>query len=258
VTIHRNRANAGAVLNCQRAFWLGDADFVVPKTADDLLAPDFIERIMLALAAHPNCATCHAAGLVFTGPGIVRQTYPQEPNLHAVGPDRIERARHVMRRYTSTPSFWGIYRRAVTDRLARIPYGAGWDHALLAELALYAEIRHVPDTLFWRRDGGKPVQHLAPGCTEYAQRGLDVNESLAELRWRTPLIITAYAHIEAFALAQLPPERRTSCRTPPTSFGPAGRLNCIRKPRRSAMPCPPWWAPWRQKPALSRPGWPSA
>jgi glycosyltransferase involved in cell wall biosynthesis len=210
VSIHRNRANAGAVLNSQRAFWLGDADFVMPKTADDLLAPDFIERIMMDLAAHPDCAMCHAAGLVFTGPGIVRQTYPPEHNLHAIGPDRIERARHVMRRYTSAPSFWGIYRRTVTDRLARIPYRAGWDHAMLAELALYGEIRHVPDTLFWRRDGGKPVQHLAPACTEYAQRGLDVNDPLAELRWRTPLITTAYAHVETFALARLPlTERRT-------------------------------------------------
>jgi hypothetical protein len=38
---------------------------------------------------------------------------------------------------------------------------AGWDHVLLAELALYGEIRHVPEQLHWRRDGGKPVLQLA-------------------------------------------------------------------------------------------------
>lgn len=203
VTLRRNRADVGPVLNCQRAFWQGDDDFVMPKTADDLLAPDFVERVMSVLLAHPDTSMCHAAGLVFAGAGEIRMVYPEEHRLAAIGPDPEERARHVMARYTSAPSFWGIYRRAAVDRLARIPYRAGWDHALLAELALYGELRHVPDVLFWRRDGGKPVTALARGCSEYTQRGLAPDDRLAELRWRTPLITTAYAHVEQFALARL-------------------------------------------------------
>ena len=105
------------VANCQRAFWHGDADFVMPKTADDLLAPDFVARVMAVLLEHPDCAMCHAAGLVFTGPGTVRTVYPAEHRLFAVGPDPIERARQVMSHYTTAPSFWGIYRRAAVDRL---------------------------------------------------------------------------------------------------------------------------------------------
>ena len=38
----------------QRAFWLGDADFVMPKSGDDMLAPDFIESLMGVLEAHPD------------------------------------------------------------------------------------------------------------------------------------------------------------------------------------------------------------
>jgi hypothetical protein len=101
-----------------------------------------------------------------------------------------------------------VYRRSAVDRLARIAYRAGWDHALLAELALYGEIRHVAEPLYWRRDGGKPVGALARGCTEYAQRGLGLEDGLAELRWRTPLITTAYGHVELFALARLEPADR--------------------------------------------------
>lgn len=203
VTLRSNRANTGPVMNCQRAFWAGNADYVMPKTADDLLAPDFIAEVMDVLLAHPSTAMCHAAGLVFDAGGSVRSVYPAEHRLNAVGEDPLERARHVMTRYTSAPSFWGIYRRAAIDRLATIPYRAGWDHVVLAELALYGEIRSIESLLFWRRDGGKDVGLLARGCSQYTQRGLGLDDALAELRWRTPLVTTAYAHVEQFAVARL-------------------------------------------------------
>ncbi len=202
--LHRARANGGSVVNCQRAFMLGDADFLLPKTADDLIAPDFVAKTMAVLLSHPECAMCHAGGLVFVGNGAVKEVYPESHRLLAVGADRVERARHVMARYTSAPSFWGVYRRASVDRLARVPYRAGWDHAVLAELALYGEIRHVSETLYFRRDGGKPVNVIARACTEAVQRGHDVAEATSDLRWMTPLISTAYAHVETFAVARLP------------------------------------------------------
>ncbi len=208
IRIKRNRSNTGAIPGFQRAFWFGDADFVMPKSGDDLIAPDFVERVMEVLLAHPACMMCHAAGLVFTGEAEVRGTYPAEHALLATSTDPLARARQVMARYTSSPSFWGIYRRDGVDRLAPIRYRAGWDHALLAELALYGEIRHVPEVLYWRRDGGKPVGRLARAATELGGRGLGLEGALAEQRWRTPLITTAYAHIETFALARLPEAAR--------------------------------------------------
>jgi len=206
--LYRARVNGGSVVNCQRAFTLGDADFLMPKTADDLIAPDFIEKAMRVLLSHPDCAMCHAGGLVFAGQGMVRQVYPQTHRLHAVGPDAGERARHVMAHYTSAPSFWGVYRRDAVDRLARFRYRAGWDHAVLAELALYGEIRHIPETLFFRRDGGKPVDRIARASTEAAQRGNEVEEETTDLRWMTPLITTAFTHVEIFAVARLPAAER--------------------------------------------------
>ncbi len=202
--LHRARANGGSVVNCQRAFMLGDADFVLPKTADDLIAPDFVAKTMDVLLRHPDCGMCHAGGLVFVGNGTVRQVYPETHRLHAVGADQVERARHVMARYTSAPSFWGLYRRASVDRLARFPYRAGWDHAVLAEFALYSEIRHIPETLCFRRDGGKPLDRIARACTHAAQREHDVADETGDLHWMTPLITTAYAHVETFAVARVP------------------------------------------------------
>jgi hypothetical protein len=210
IRIHRNRANVGAVANCQRACWHGDADFVVPKTADDLIAPDYVERLTGVLLEHPECAMCHAGGRVFTGQGQVREVYPPEHRLLAVGDDPLERARQVMSHYTSAPSFWGVYRRAAVDRLLRIPYRSGWDHAVLAELALYGEIRHVPELLYWRRNGGGAVRKLARECSAFAQRGLPVDDALADIGWHTPLITTAFNHQEVFALARIAPALRAS------------------------------------------------
>jgi hypothetical protein len=176
----------------------------MPKSGDDVIAPDFIECLMDVLLAHPNAAMCHAAGLVFRGTDTVVGHYPPEHRLDAVATDPPERARYVMARYTSSPAFWGIYRRAAVDRLSPIRYRSGWDHVLLAELALAGEIRHVAKPLYWRRDGGKPVLQLARAATEQARAGLPLDDTLAEQRWRTPLITTAYAHLEMAAATRLP------------------------------------------------------
>ena len=138
----RNRCNGGAIANFQRAFWFGDSDFVMPKSGDDIIQPTFIETLMALLLTHPGCAMAHAAGLIFRDSDEIQQYYPPQHALSAIG-DPADRARHVMTRYTSSPSFWGIYRRDAVDRLSPIRYRAGWDHVLLAELALYGEIRHT-------------------------------------------------------------------------------------------------------------------
>lgn len=201
--LHRSSCNGGAAAAFQRAFWSGEAGFVMPKSGDDPIAPDFVEKTMAVLLAHPECAMCHAAGLVFTGEGAVREIYPATHRLFAVGGDPLLRATAVMRSYTSSPSFWGVYRRSAIDQLAPIAYRAGWDHAVLAEVALYGEIRHVPEVLYWRRDGGRPVHELARRATLAANRRQSLEGPLAEQRWRTPLITTAYAHLETFAVARI-------------------------------------------------------
>ena len=201
IALKRHRCNAGAVVAFQRAFWTGDADFVMPKSADDLIAPDFVERVMALLLAHRDCAMAHAAGLSFSGPGNVQFCYPPGHNLHAVDADPMVRAVQVMAHYTSSPAFWGIYRREAVDRLAPIAYRAGWDHVLLAELALYGEIRHVPEVLYWRRGVGRPVLHLARAATQEHARGIAPDTPASDALWRMPCITTAFAHIENFSLA---------------------------------------------------------
>ena len=215
----RNRINVGPVLNCQRAFWHGQSGFVMPKTGDDLLAPDFIAELMDTLLQHPDTAMCHAAGLIFDDDRTVRATYPPTHSLDATSADPIARAQHVMQRYTSAPAFWGIYRRAATECLAPLAYRPGWDHAVLAELALYGDIRAIDAPLFWRRHGGKNVADLARGCSQFTQRNLPLDDALADLLWHLPLTATAYGHIERFAIARIgAPERHALMQSVPPIF----------------------------------------
>jgi hypothetical protein len=208
IRLKRNRANTGAIANFQRAFWFGNNDFVLPKSADDIIGQDFVARTMDVLLTHPETAMCHAAGLVFTEGSEQRHYYPSSHALHAVGRDPVARTCHVMAQYTSSPSFWGVYRRTAVDQLSQIRFRSGWDHVVLAELALYGEIRHVPEPLYYRRNGGKPVLQLARASTEQGTRGAGLDGVLAEQRWRTPLITNAYAHLEAFAASRLPHDDR--------------------------------------------------
>jgi glycosyltransferase involved in cell wall biosynthesis len=239
IRIKRNRCNGGAIPNFQRAFWFGDADYVMPKSGDDIIAPNFVECVMTEMLAHPECAMCHAAGLIFRGDHEVIGTYPAEHCLEATDIEPQARAIHVMQRYTTSPSFWGIYRRDAVDRLSPIRYRAGWDHVLLAELALIGEIRHVPQPLYWRRDGGKPVLHLARAATEQGSRGIPLDDVLAEHRWRTPLITTAYAHMEMFAATRLPlNDRRALIRAVPGVFR-ARWLPHLRREAQALLACLP-------------------
>lgn len=66
----------------------------------------------------------------------------------------------------------------------------------------------MPEPLYWRRGGGKSVMLLGRGATEQGNRGVPLDDGLSEQRWRTPLIATAYAHMEVFAAVRLPLQQR--------------------------------------------------
>jgi hypothetical protein len=204
ITLKRNRCRTGAIGAFQRGLWLGDADFVMPKSADDLIAPNFIESLMDILLADPGCVMAHAGALSFSGAGQVDFEYPASHRLTAIDPDPLRRAAQVMRHYTSSPSFWGVYRRDAVDQLAPIACRAGWDHVLVAELALYGRIRHAPQILYWRRGTGRPIRDLARAATAELTRGIDLAADFADPLWCTPCITTAFAHIENFTVARLP------------------------------------------------------
>jgi hypothetical protein len=208
IRVLRRRSRIGPVASFQHALQQGDADFVLPQTTGNVIAPDFLAKTMRVMLAEPDCAMCHARGARLSGAGEPHNGYPPEHSLRATGRDPVARARHVMRRYASVASLWGVFRRSASDRLSPLRHCFGWDRVLLAELALHGEIRHVPELLYWHADSGTPPPLLAHEVSEQARSGLPAADPLGDPRWRIPLIAAAFAHIETFATARLDLESR--------------------------------------------------
>lgn len=208
ISLKRHRANQGIVGAYRRAFTHGDADFVMPKSADDLIAPDFIAALMAVLLAEPDVALCHAGAVNIDESGEVGAMVPEHTRLNTPEGGPLPRAMHVMQRYAFSPSFWGIYRREVLDLACQPMACGGWDHAFMAEIALYEHIRHVPAPLFFRRGGPAPLWRLARNAGLAWARNRSETDAFSDVTPITPAAACAWAHVETFSLARLPaPER---------------------------------------------------
>ena len=188
-----NRRNGGAVANFQRGFWFGDADFVHAEIGRRRDRAGLHRRtLMEVLLANPDCAMCHAAGLVFRETQESNVTIRPSTACTRSVPIRCARTRYVMARYTSSPVFWGIYRRAAVDthcrRSVRAPAGT---------TSCWRSWRWRERSAMCRRcciggvTAASRCSHLARAATEQARAGLSPAMNLAEQRWRTPLITTA-------------------------------------------------------------------
>lgn len=209
IVLKRFRANQGIVPGFRAAFLHGDAEFVMPKSGDDLLAPTFIEEIM-AVLEDPAVAMCHAGAAVIDGKGSVTGEAPAWTRLATPEGDAIARAAHVMATYTFASSFWGIYRRSAVDlALAPLPCG-GWDHAFLADIALHGRILHVPKVLFFRRDGPACVHRLARNASLAWSRARSADDLFGDPGAIAPYTTCLWAHLETFALARLPDATRAA------------------------------------------------
>ncbi len=205
IRLHRVRRNGGAMAAFQRGFWFGDADFLLPKSADDLIAPDFVESLHggPARASRLRHVPRRRPGVRGGGGGAIdlsarAPAVRRRPRSAGARAGR-DGALHLLSGVLGRLSPCGD--RYACRRSARAPGGTTWCWRSWRWPARSATCRR---SLYWRRDGGKPVAALARAATEQARAGLPLDDTLAEQRWRTPLITTAYAHQEMFAAARLP------------------------------------------------------
>ena len=83
-----------------------------------------------------------------------------------------------MQRYTSAPSFWGVYRREAVDQLSTIRYRAGFDHAVLARVwHCTAKIRPMSrDCCTGGEAASMPgIADCVVGATEQGNRGVPLD-----------------------------------------------------------------------------------
>ena len=172
----------GAIVNFQRAFWHGEADSSCRSRAM-ILSRQISSRgswTVLLATSELRHVPCGRADLPRDGDVVGR--YPPEHRLEQPTSSRRRAALHVMQRYTSSPSFWGIYRRESVDQLAPDPIPRRMGSRAAGRTCPVRANPPRAGSLYWRRDGGRAVATLARAATEQGNRGVPVDQAEADQR----------------------------------------------------------------------------
>lgn len=204
-TRNRNRLYIG---NFQRALWEGDADFVMPKSSDDWIAPTYIEKCLGVLKDDPDKVLCHSASSVVGEDGQDQLIYDPAYFLRILDDDPYSRSLTAAALYTYAPCFWGVYRRDALAKLAPIEYCNGFDHIVLCELALYGKMDYVDEILFRRSKGASPLAHNARLATKHCIRDLALDKITSDFSYVTPTITMIIGHLRMAAIARIPDNLR--------------------------------------------------
>ena len=149
IRYHRNSTNLGVSRNFNLSFQLSRGEYFKWAAANDLCAPDMIERCVAALDERPDAVLCFAKTRIIDERGELRADYEERLDLQFDSPS--ERFRMFLQGIRMVNVTYGLSRSSAL-RLTRLeqPYSNS-DIALLAEFALHGKFVEVPDTFFFRR-----------------------------------------------------------------------------------------------------------
>ncbi|MCC7489332.1 MAG: glycosyltransferase family 2 protein [Gammaproteobacteria bacterium] len=152
--------NIGGVANHNRVFELATGEFFMWASADDLWQPGYVERCVAELRRHADVVLVYAINGRIDDEG--RPCEPIAPGPPLDGDDVRERFARLTDIYRAIEPFYGLARRAVLLRSARMKRHPGFDRILLAEIGLHGKLRQIPEPLYCRRIHGQQSIHAFP------------------------------------------------------------------------------------------------
>jgi len=160
----RNGTNQGVAPNFNHAVTLARGRYFRWIAADDLLAPECIEKCLAALEANHELLLCHSQ-VTFIDESSIPSRYFDYPPGYAASNEPPARFRDTLRHDRLGYDIFGLIR---TDALRTHLLGAysGSDRVLRAELALSGRFHILPERLFLNRDHPEssvrkyPAHHL--------------------------------------------------------------------------------------------------
>lgn len=196
VSVRRNLVNVGPIQNFQRCYWLADTPYVMQASANDTVAPTYIERLMAALTADPGLGVAYSQ---LTAENRIAHYF------EARQANPVERATTVMAEFMSGHVLYGIFRRDVIDACAPLAYRMGADHIFVAEAALYGGIACVAEELYRRTPHpGRTPQGNAKLMSDYGYRLTDAPPPFeTDLGVLPPYVDMIAAHVEMFDRARI-------------------------------------------------------
>lgn len=142
----RNRENLGAAANYNRVFELSSAEYFKWAAADDLCAPEFLERCVQVLDQDASVVLCYARTRAIDEQGNLIKEYPAKPGGASPKP-------HVrFHEFVCIPhpcvAVFGLVRASALRRTPLIGRFASADRPLLGELSLLGRFQEIPEFLF--------------------------------------------------------------------------------------------------------------
>ena len=155
---HRNEENLGAARNFNRTFELATGEYFKWAAADDLIAPDYLEKTVPVLDADPDVALCYTKVLVIDDDSWVVGEHLVELQ-HTASSSPSQRFGEFIRHSPTCFQVFGQFRADVLARTPLIASHVGSDKTLIAEISLRGKVVYLPEPLFFsRQHGGRSVK----------------------------------------------------------------------------------------------------
>lgn len=149
IRYHRNRENIGAPCNFNLTFELSRGEYFKWSGADDLCAPEMLERCITVLDQRAEVVLAYPKTRLIDETGAVISDYDDRLDLQFETPHK--RLSHLLWNIRMCNAVFGVIRSNVLKRSRLFGTYSNSDLAFLAELALYGPFVELPTPLFFRR-----------------------------------------------------------------------------------------------------------
>lgn len=175
IKYYRNDVNLGAADNYNIVFQLADGDYFKWSAADDLLAPEFLERCVKILDNDSGIVLCYTRTEEIDRDGNSLRLFPAKPR--SASPQLSERFYEIVCLSLPVVAIFGLIRTNVLCQTTLIGKYAGSDRPLLGELCLHGRFHEVQETLFFYRKheaqswGGNKSSHAQQAWYDPSRSG---------------------------------------------------------------------------------------
>lgn len=161
--------NHGAAWNYNRIFDLARGEFFKWAAADDICAPEFLQRCAEILASQPDIVLCYPKTVIIDETGQLVGEYPDQLSLSSLSaPERLKQFHERFRSLLECNAIFGLIRSSSLRHTRLIGRFTGSDSVLLGELALLGQFYEVPEPLFNRRDHSQTSVRSHPSAYDRA------------------------------------------------------------------------------------------
>lgn len=190
VRVLRRPRNSGPIANFNAAVAACRGDFILLLADDDWLAPDYVERCLLALHARPELALTCGRARYYLGDAFVEEAVA----VRLSDPDPARRVARYFDAVGENATFYGLLRGDVAHSVFPMANVLGADWLLMADVAWWGGIETLGDTTLSRSLGGASVsmESVAKMTGQSSAQGRHAHLSIARsvmrhIGWHAPL-----------------------------------------------------------------------